>query len=225
MKSVQPCNCSLSSVSAWGRGEIARQVKSIVLLLLFVVPQIRKKKKKSICGLKSQFIDSNLKSGQKHKGSCGGQRSFYCGCVLAGAIFPARLQLLTLHFVRSPPLAVARRWPGRRTAPSATLTPVSSPSSSPFTAWVLVLDGGVFICSSSRSAGFFADTVRKGSVVSRANSIGSTSASSVPNTGELIFLFGLKLSGIADCCRRIISLHLRWIYIYFFLFICFSDVF
>jgi len=33
------------------------------------------------------------------------------------------------------------------------------------------------------SVGFFAETSRKGPVVSRANSIGSTSASSVPNTG------------------------------------------
>lgn len=32
--------------------------------------------------------------------------------------------------------------------------------------------------------GFFAETARKGTVVSRANSIGSTSASSVPNTGN-----------------------------------------
>ncbi|KAG7505975.1 max X [Solea senegalensis] len=36
----------------------------------------------------------------------------------------------------------------------------------------------------SRAAGFFAETARKGSVVSRANSIGSTSASSVPNTDD-----------------------------------------
>ncbi|KAK1798299.1 hypothetical protein P4O66_007759, partial [Electrophorus voltai] len=34
---------------------------------------------------------------------------------------------------------------------------------------------------------FFSETSRKGSVVSRANSIGSTSASSVPNTGDCLF--------------------------------------
>lgn len=33
-------------------------------------------------------------------------------------------------------------------------------------------------------AGLFVDNASKGSVVSRANSIGSTSASSVPNTGR-----------------------------------------
>ena len=38
-------------------------------------------------------------------------------------------------------------------------------------------------CLPSCSVGFFTETAKKGSVVSRANSIGSTSASSVPNTG------------------------------------------
>lgn len=40
-----------------------------------------------------------------------------------------------------------------------------------------------FCCVPFCSVAFFAETARKGSVVSRANSIGSTSASSVPNTG------------------------------------------
>lgn len=38
-------------------------------------------------------------------------------------------------------------------------------------------------CQLSSFIGFFAETARTGTVVSRANSIGSTSASSVPNTG------------------------------------------
>lgn len=36
----------------------------------------------------------------------------------------------------------------------------------------------------SISLGFFAESAHIGSLVSRANSIGSTSASSVPNTGD-----------------------------------------
>ena len=42
------------------------------------------------------------------------------------------------------------------------------------------------LCLLSCSVGFFAETARKGTVVSRANSIGSTSASSVPNTGIVV---------------------------------------
>ena len=42
----------------------------------------------------------------------------------------------------------------------------------------------VAYCSSEEIPGLFVESTRKGSVVSRANSIGSTSASSVPNTGR-----------------------------------------
>lgn len=60
----------------------------------------------------------------------------------------------------------------------------------------------------SCSVGFFAETARKGTVVSRANSIGSTSASSVPNTGIMFVTEGgvtsltvvrVNLSYILDC--------------------------
>lgn len=46
-------------------------------------------------------------------------------------------------------------------------------------------------CHLSYSVGFFTETTRKGTVVSRTNSIGSTSASSVPNTGIMFVTEGV----------------------------------
>ncbi|KAK9534682.1 hypothetical protein VZT92_007112 [Zoarces viviparus] len=58
---------------------------------------------------------------------------------------------------------------------------MTDPTTSPEDHWKQT-DGA--FSDSGFDPGFFAETTRKGSVVSRANSIGSTSASSVPNTDD-----------------------------------------
>ncbi|CAG02797.1 unnamed protein product, partial [Tetraodon nigroviridis] len=54
---------------------------------------------------------------------------------------------------------------------------------------------------------FFAETTKKGTIVSRANSIGSTSASSVPNTEEKVFIQKFQkgyddLQSIVPTCQQ-----------------------
>lgn len=106
------------------------------------------------------------------------------------------------------PCSVALWWLSRRTELSATvaLTPVSIQSCS-ILSYVIPSDiqpvwcrpdllrfygvaGKYLWCLLSCFAGFFSETARKGTVVSRANSIGSTSASSVPNTGNVFITEG-----------------------------------
>lgn len=66
-------------------------------------------------------------------------------------------------------------------------------------------------CILSCFVGFFAETARKGTVVSRANSIGSTSASSVPNTGNSkYFLCYHRVSGISDGLVRPFAVFRLW---------------
>lgn len=95
-------------------------------------------------------ISNQVKTQRELRLDQAGQQSFYCGRILAGTIFPVWLQLLSVHFILYPPFAVAWRWLGRRTVPSATLTPVSILSSSPISL-VVVLEGSVFSCSFSCS--------------------------------------------------------------------------
>nr|XP_020462968.1 max-like protein X isoform X5 [Monopterus albus] len=59
---------------------------------------------------------------------------------------------------------------------------MTDPTTSPEDHWKQT--DGAFSDSGFDPIAFFAETTRKGSVVSRANSIGSTSASSVPNTDD-----------------------------------------
>lgn len=191
MQSVPPCNCHFSMCLHETRNCLLNG--SIVWPLLFVVAQIQKEHLWIVVIVFCISCKSQIRS--KHKGSWDLIRQASSCSIVACTLFLVWFQLLRIHFVSPPPLAAALRWLGRQTVPSVTLTPVSMLPSSPSPLDV-VLEGSILsLCSLSFNlssilsccAGLFAETLRKGSVVSRANSIGSTSASSVPNTGELLY--------------------------------------
>lgn len=195
VSSAPPCNCHFT-MCLHGETRNCLLNGSIVLLLLFVVAQIQKEHQWIVVIVYCRSCISQIRS--KHKGSWDLTRQASSSSIV-GVSLPAQfsssdssfwefiLYFILLLLLRCDGSAdrrcLQRLWPQwvffyllphhRMLCLRATSWPCRA----------------ILTSILSSSVGFFAETVRKGSVVSRANSIGSTSASSVPNTGKLLYFY------------------------------------